>query len=139
MSEENKAIAARGFEVYSTGNYDIIDEVMSSDFVGYDPALPEPMRGPEGVKAQAAGYRAAFSDLRLTVDQQIAEGEHVVTRWTARGTHDGELFGIPPTGKSVETTGISIARIVDGKVVEDRTEWNAFGLMQQVGAIPATA
>ncbi len=139
MSEENKAIAARGFEVYSTGNYDILDEVMSPDYVGHDPALPEPMRGPEAVKAQAAGYRAAFSDLKLTVDQQIAEGEYVVTHWSARGTHDGELFGIPPSGKSVETTGISIARIVDGKVVEDRTEWNALGLMQQVGAVPATA
>lgn len=139
MSEENKAIAARGFEVYSTGDYDIIDEVTSPDYVGHDPALPEPMRGPEALKAQAAGYRAAFSDLRLTVDQQIAEGEYVVTRWTGRGTHDGELLGVPPTGKSVEATGISIARIVDGKVVEDYTEWNALGLMQQVGAIPSTA
>jgi steroid delta-isomerase-like uncharacterized protein len=139
MSDENKAVAARGFEVYSTGNYDIIDEVTSSDYVGHDPALPEPMRGREALKAQAAGYRAAFSDLRITVDQQIAEGEYVVTRWTGRGTHDGELFGISPTGKSVEATGISIARIVDGKIVEDRTEWNALGLMQQVGAIPAMA
>ena len=139
MSEEIKAIARREMEIFSTGDVSIADEIISPDYIGHDPATPEPIRGPEGVKEQAAGYRAAFSDLVLTVDHQVAEGEYVVTRWTARGTHDGELFGIAPTGRSVTTSGISVERVVDGKVVEDHTNWDALGLMQQIGAIPAMA
>ena len=139
MSEEHKAIARREMEIFSSGDFSIADEVISPDYVGHDPATPEPIRGPEGVKAQAAGYRAAFSDLTLTVDHQVAEGDHVVTRWTARGTHDGELFGVPPTGNVVTTTGISIERVVDGQVVEDHTQWDALGMMQQIGAVPTTA
>jgi len=139
MSEELKAIARREMEIFSSGDFSIADEIISPDYVGHDPASPEPIRGPEGVKAQAAGYRAAFSDLTFTVDSQVAEGEYVVTRWTARGTHDGELFGIAPTGRSVTSSGISIERVVDGKVVEDHTQWDALGLMQQIGAVPAMA
>ena len=139
MSEDLKAIARREMEIFSAGDYSIADDVISPDYVGHDPATPEPIRGPEGVKAQAAGYRAAFSDLTLTIDHQVSDGEYVVTRWTARGTHDGELFGIPPTGNVVTTTGIGIERVVDGKVVEDHTQWDALGLMQQIGAVPAMA
>ena len=69
----------------------------------------------------------------------MADGDFVVTRWTARGTHDGELFGIAPTGNAVTTSGISIVRVADGKIVEDHTQWDALGLMQQVGAVPAMA
>ena len=86
---------------------------------------------------QVAGYRAAFSDLQFTVEEQVAEGDRVVTRWTATGTHDGDLLGIAPTGTVGTTTGISINRIADGKVAEDCTNWDALGLMQQLGAIPA--
>ena len=139
MSADLKALAQREMTIFSDGDFDVADEVISPDYIGHDPATPEPIRGPEGVKAQAAGYRAAFSDLQLTVDHQVAEGEYVVTRWTARGTHDGELFGIPATGRSVTTTGIGIERVVDGKVVEDHTVWDALGLMQQIGAVPAMA
>ena len=139
MSEDLKAIARREMEIFSAGDYSSADDVISPDYVGHDPATPEPIRGPEGVKAQAAGYRAAFSDLTLTIDHQVSDGEYVVTRWTARGTHDGELFGIPPTGNVVTTTGIGIERVVDGKVVEDHTQWDALGVMQQIGAVPAMA
>jgi steroid delta-isomerase-like uncharacterized protein len=126
-------------EIFGEGRLDLANEIISTDFVGHDPALPEPTRGPEGLRQAAAGYRAAFSDLTCTVDQQVAEGDTVVTRWTARGTHDGDFFGIAPTGKQATVTGISIDRIVDGKVVEDHTNWDTFGLMQQLGVIPAPA
>ena len=69
----------------------------------------------------------------------MAEGEYVVTRWTARGTHDGDLEGIAPTGVNATTGGISMVRIVDGKIVEDYTQWDALGLMTQLGAVPAPA
>jgi steroid delta-isomerase-like uncharacterized protein len=135
---ELKAIARRELEeIFNDGNLDVADEIIADDFVGYDPAQSEPTRGPEGLKQAAAGYRAAFSDLTCTVDEQVAEGDTVVTRWTARGTHDGELFGIAPTGKQATVTGISIERVVDGKIAEGHTVWDTFGLMQQLGAIPA--
>jgi steroid delta-isomerase-like uncharacterized protein len=139
MSEENKAIARREVEMFSTGDFSIADEIYSDDYVGHDPAKPEPIRGIEGAKEEAAGYRAAFSDLTLTIDNQVAEGEYVVTRWTARGTHDGDLEGIAPTGVNATTGGISITRIVDGKIVEDHTQWDALGLMTQLGVVPAMA
>ena len=139
MSEENKAIVRREVEMFSTGDFSIADEIYSDDYVGHDPTKPEPIRGIEGAKEEAAGYRAAFSDLTLTIDHQVAEGEYVVTRWTARGTHDGDLEGIAPTGVSATTGGISVVRIVDGKIVEDHTQWDALGLMTQLGVVPAMA
>jgi steroid delta-isomerase-like uncharacterized protein len=134
-----KALVQRELEMFSTGDLSIADEIYDEDYIGHDPAQPAPIRGIEEAKAEVAGYRAAFSDLQVSIDHQVAEGDHVVTRWTARGTHDGELFGISPTGNSVTTTGITIVRVAGGKIVEDHTQWDALGLMQQIGAIPAMA
>jgi len=138
MSEAT-ALVQREMEMFNTGDLAIADEIYGENYVGHDPAKPEPVRGIEGAKEEVAGYRAAFSDLALTIDHQVADGDFVVTRWTARGTHDGELFGIAPTGSSVTTSGISIVRVAGGKIAEDHTQWDALGLMQQVGAIPAMA
>jgi steroid delta-isomerase-like uncharacterized protein len=135
---EVKAIVRREYEeLFGQGKLEVADEIIADDFVGYDTAQPEPTRGPKGLKESAAGYRAAFSDLTCTVDQQVAEGDTVVTRWTATGTHDGELFGIAPTGKHATVTGISVEHVVDGKIAGGHTVWDTFGLMQQLGAIPA--
>jgi len=137
---ELKAIAAREYqEMFSRGNLDVADEIIAADYVGHDPALPDLVRGPEGLKQAAAGYRAAFPDLSVMIEQQVAEGDTVVTRWTARGMHQGELFGIAATGKQATVTGISITRFAGGKAVEDWTSWDALGLMQQLGAVPAMA
>ena len=138
MSDGN-ALVQREMEMFSSGDLSIADEIYSEEYVGYDPAQPEPIRGIEGAKAEVAGYRAAFSDLTVTLDHQVAEGDYVATRWTARGTHDGELFGVAPTGNSVSTSGITIIRVADGKIVEDYTQWDALGLMQAIGAVPAMA
>jgi steroid delta-isomerase-like uncharacterized protein len=136
---ELKAIARREMEeLFSEGKLDVVDEIIADDYVGYDAAQAEPTRGREGVKQSVAGYRAAFPDLTCTVGQQVAEGDTVVTYWTATGTHEGDLFGIAPTGKQTTVKGISIARIVNGKIVEDHTIWDTFGLMQQLGVVPAT-
>ncbi len=138
-TEESKAVVRRVIESFGTGNLDPIDEMIAPDYVGYDPALPEPTRGPEGLKQEVLGYRAAFPDLTVTVEQQTAEGEWVTTRWTASGTHQGDLMGLAPTGKQATITGISLDRVVGGKIVEERTVWDLFGLMQQLGAVPAPA
>ena len=124
-------------EVFGGGNYDVADELIAPGAVGHDPAQPAPVTGPEGVKESARGYRSAFPDLSFTIDQTVAEGEYVACRWTSRGTHKGELFGIAATGKEATVTGISIDRWQNGKIVESWVNWDALGLLQQLGAVPA--
>jgi steroid delta-isomerase-like uncharacterized protein len=140
MIESNKAISRRVVEdIFNAGRLEVADEIVTPDYVGHDPASPEPIRGPEGLKRQVEGYRTAFPDVRLTIEDEIAEGDRVVTRWSARGTHEGELFGIPATGKQATVTGVTIDRIIDGRIVESWTNWDTLGLLQQLGAIPAMA
>jgi steroid delta-isomerase-like uncharacterized protein len=135
-SEQNKAIVRRAFEEPWKGNLDVLHELLASDYVGHDPANPEPLRGPEGVKEFVSTYRAAYSDARITVEQQLAEGDLVATRWTGRGTHDGELMGIQPTGKQVTVSGLTISRLAGGKIVEEFQNWDTFGMLKQLDAIP---
>jgi steroid delta-isomerase-like uncharacterized protein len=138
-SEQNKTIVRRLAEEPWTGNLNVVDELMDPEYVGYDPSLPEPLRGPDDFKEFVSSYRAAFSDARISVDDQIAEGDKVATRWTARGTHDGELMGIASTGKQVTITGLTLSRLANGKVVEEHTNWDTFGMMQQLGVVPELA
>jgi steroid delta-isomerase-like uncharacterized protein len=105
--------------------------------VDHDPTEPEEMRGPAGVKRYAAEVRGAFPDVRVTIEEQVAEGDGVATRYTLGGTHEGELMGIPPTGNRVEITGVAFERLADGKIVESRDNYDALGMMQQLGVIPA--
>lgn len=140
MTETNKNVSRRVLEeIFNEGRYEIVGEVVGDDYVGYDPAQPELTIGPDGARRQAEGYRAAFPDLRLTIEDQIAEGEKVVTRWRGSGTHEGELFGIAATGKQTTVTGITIDRIIDGRIVESWTNWDTLGLLQQLGAVAQPA
>jgi steroid delta-isomerase-like uncharacterized protein len=137
MSEENKEKTRRFLEeAFNEGNLSVVDEIFASDYVQHDPANPEEISGPEGAKGFVQMYRSAFPDIHITVEDQIAEGDAVVTRWTGRGTHQGELFGIPPSGNQVETSGITIYHFSGGKGVESWSNYDALGLMQQIGAIP---
>jgi steroid delta-isomerase-like uncharacterized protein len=137
--ENAKQIVKRLFEEPWTGNFDVIDEFVSPDYVGHDPSEPEPTRGPAGMKEFVARYRAAFEGASLTVHDQIAEGDSVATRWTGRGTHTGEIAGIAPTGKDVTVSGLTISRFAGGKVVEEWTTWDTLGMLVQLGAIPEPA
>lgn len=140
MSADTKGIARRFLEeAFNSGNLDVVDELVAPEFVNHDAALPEPATGIEATKASIKGYRDAFPDLRLTIEQQVAEGEYVTTRWSARGTHQGDLLGMAATGKQATVTGITIDRIVDGRFVESWTNWDTLGLMQQLGVVPALA
>ena len=135
--EENKAIVRRvNDEVWSEGHLDVIDELIADDFVATIVGAPEEIRGPQGFREFVVMYRKAFPDLRLTVDEQFAEGETVVTRWTATGTNEGELMGMPPTGKQATTAGININRVSGGKLVEGWGLFDQLGLLQQIGAVP---
>ena len=136
MSEENKALVRRSFEeVWNDKNLDALDEIVAPDVVNHSspPGLPE---GVEGNKAFIGMYLSAFPDTKMTIEDMIATGDKVVTRWVATGTHDGELMGIPPTGKHVTVTGIGIDRISGGKIVESWGEFDALGMMQQLGVAP---
>ena len=136
MSEQNKAQVRRVIEeVYNRGDLAAVDELAVSDLVIH--AASGDIRGREGAKAYVAALRAGFPDLHLTVEDQIAEGDMVVTRWTARGTHRGEFQGLPPTGKAVRVAGTDIDRIVEGRTVECWAHVDELGLMQQLGAVAA--
>lgn len=136
MSEENKRIARKVFEdVLTEGNIALVDELVASDYVGHTPLLE--LHGPEGAKEFDAMLHQAFPDLEIAVEDQIAEGDRVATRWTARGTHEGEFQGIPPTGRRVEFSGIAIFRIADGKFVEGWNIPDLLSLLRQLGAVPA--
>jgi steroid delta-isomerase-like uncharacterized protein len=136
-AEDNKTLVRRVYEeIINKGNLNLADEAFASDYVYRSPGSPE-LRGPEGFKQLITMYRNAFPDLHLDLDNLIAEGDTVVSRWTARGTHKGELMGIPPTGKQVTVTGVVISRFAGGKAVEDWELVDSLGMMQQLGAIPA--
>lgn len=134
MSEENKALLRRWMEEINKGSLALFDELYA-DCVYYSPATGELKR--EALKQFMASLLAAFPDGRWTVEDQVAEGDKVVTRWSFIGIHQGELMGVAPTGKQVTTSGMTIDRIVEGKVVEEREEWDTLGMMQQMGAVPA--
>jgi steroid delta-isomerase-like uncharacterized protein len=136
-TEENKAIVRRiNDEVWSEGHLDVIDELIADDFIATVVGAPEQIRGPQGFREFVVMYRTAFPDLRITVDEQFAEGETVVTRWTATGTNEGELMGIPATGKQATVAGININRVSGGKLVEGWGLFDQLGLLQQIGAVP---
>lgn len=138
MSEQNKATARRVFEeIESQGSLDEIEKVFTADYRGHDPVNQEDTRGYDGLREDASMYRVAFPDLRYTIEDQFAEGDLVASRWTARGTHRGELMGIAPSGNEIEVTGITIHRFAEGKITEEWWNWDALGLMQQLGATPA--
>ena len=136
MSEENKALARRWADIFNQDNLDLVDEIYAPDFVGHDPAMPEDTRGVEGAREFYSMYRSAFPDTEITVEDQVAEGDKVVTRWTARGTHQGELMGVQPSGNRVKVMGITISRIEGGKIVEEWDIYDALGMMQAIGAVP---
>lgn len=134
--EENKACSRRVFEeIWNQGALDEIYEVFASNFVLHEPAAGE-IRGPEGYKKFVAMYRTAYPDLHFTVEDQIAEGDKVVNRLTFTATHKGKLMGIPPTGVKITTTGITICRYGDGKMLEAWVDSDVLGMLQQLGVMP---
>ena len=139
MSEENKALARRSWEVGTEGSLDTLEdalkEVYADEIVMHE--ADEDIVGIEGLTQFVSMIRSAIPDLRITIEDDMAEGDKVVTRWIGQGTHQGELMGIAPTGNQVTFTGITIHRIEDTKIVEEWSNWDALGMMQQIGAVPS--
>ncbi len=133
MSEENKDLARRSWELLE--NLDILEEVYATDLVWHEP--DQDIRGLEEARQFVNMYKTAFPDLSATVEDVIAEGDKVVTRYTVRGTHQGEIeeFG-PPTGRQIELRGITIHCIESGKIVEEWERYDNLSVMQQLGLAP---
>jgi steroid delta-isomerase-like uncharacterized protein len=139
-TQKNKAIVQRFFEVlntefWPTGNFASAEALIAPEMVYQDPATP--LRGRAAYQQLLTMYRTAFPDARLTIEEQVAEGDSVLTRFSARGTHRGELLGIAPTGKPVTLSILSLVRIVDGQIAEECERFDTANLLQQVGALPA--
>lgn len=137
MSEQNKAAVRRWFdEGFNKQNLDEFDHYFSPNLVNHElpPTMPQ---GREGTKVFASMFFTAYPNIQLTLEDLVAEGDKIVARWSARGTHNGDLMGIPPTGKEVLITGIAIDRFENGKAVEHWEVFDQLGMMQQLGVIPA--
>jgi steroid delta-isomerase-like uncharacterized protein len=141
-AEENKALARRELEeVFTQGNLDAAEEIYAPNVIIHQTAtaaIPagEDIHGAEAARQIAAARRRAFPDLQITVQDQVAEGDKVATRFRARGTHLGELAGRAPTGKEVELTGINICCIEGGKIAEHWPQADILGMMRQLGFFP---
>ena len=138
-SESNKALVRRFFDEVCNGrNPAVAPEIFAPEFVYHEPASISPGgKGPEAMAQEAANYYRAMSNAQWIVHDVIAgENDTVTVRWTGQGTHDGNLAGIPPTGKHVSVEALTLFRLAGGKIVELWDCWDALGLLQQVGVIP---
>ena len=127
MIKENKALVRQWFdEVLTQGNLGRIDKLFAPNYVLHDPGVAQEVHGHEGITRYVTTYRTAYPDVCFAVEDQIAEGDLVVTRWTARGTHQGEFLGVLPTGEQMTVTGIEFDRVVDGKIDEAWVSYHLF-------------
>ena len=133
--EENKAIVRRFFEeVFNRWELAAVDELLARDYVQHGPVRPAPL-GREDLKQTYPLFRAAFPDLRFTIEDLVCEGDRVAARYAFGGTHRGVFQGIAPTGRRVAGTGITIFRLADGRIAEAWAQWDRLGLLHQVGAV----
>src|SRR5688572_16279759 len=136
----NKDVVQQVIDAINSGQLDDIDASVADSYVIHDPVDGDLDR--DGFKRMLEKYRAAFPDMRMSTDELTEAGDRVLYRWTLRGTHQGELQGIPATGKAVVVHGISIIRFEQDKAAEEFVEWDALGLLNQLGAVgeqPETA
>lgn len=135
-TEANKALIRRFYdEFFNKRNLNIVDELHTADFQHHDSGAPDPGGGPEGYKQRNAMFLKAFPDRQVTIDDLVAEGNKVVTRSTMRATQTGDLPGIKATGKKVVVTATIISRIQGGKIAEEWEDWNALGMLEQLGVV----
>ena len=138
--EQNKAAARRwSEELWSKGNLAVADEIIAADYERHDPGDPFPARGPEDVKRIVTMLRSMLSDFHIEVEAMVAEGDFVVSRYTATATDNRGYMGMPPTGKAIRTPAIQIFRFANGKIVESWAARDDLGTLQQLGHLPSLA
>jgi steroid delta-isomerase-like uncharacterized protein len=135
-AEESKDIVRQFWRVWEEGNIDLVDELLAPDYVNRTPATPDQPTGPEGVKGVVGMFRTGMPDLKVVIEDMIAEGDKVAVRYTLEGTHEGELFGIPPTGRRLSIKSIAVERVSEGKIREHWRVTDSLDMMQQLGVVP---
>lgn len=136
MSQQNVKQVRRAIEeIWNRGNYALLDEFVTRDIVIHGSTPDQDIHGADGIEAFYAMLRGAFPNLHFEIEDQVAAGDRVVTRWLAHGTHQGEFAGIPPTGRRIVMSGIDIDRFVGGKVVECWPQADQLSVLQQLGAL----
>lgn len=132
--DDNRRLVERLFhEVWNGGELDLLDELLAPDYVNHTPSGPPPPPGPEGVKPIVAAIRGAFPDLEYTLEELVADDDTVAVRSTMRGTHEGDFFGIPPTGRRIEVAQMNFERVRDGRIAEHWRLTDDAALMRQLG------
>jgi steroid delta-isomerase-like uncharacterized protein len=133
---ENSALVRRFIEeIFNQGNLEAAEEILAPDYIHHDPTTGQFGSGIEGFKQMISLYRQAF-DLRIVLEDQVGAEDKVVDRWTGHGTHQGEFMGLAPTRRNITATGISIHRIMNGKIAETWNNYDALGIFQQLGIVP---
>jgi steroid delta-isomerase-like uncharacterized protein len=139
MSSNHNITKSRLFfeDMLGKAHWELANDILAADIVMHHPSSPQPVAGVKNVVGFLGAFRQGFPDMKMKVDFTFGGDEMVAVRWQMSGTHTETLFGIPPSGKPVTVTGISLLRFVDGKVIEDWVSEDSLGLMQQIGVIPA--
>ena len=136
-AEENKEIVRRLWALFEEGNIDEqVDELLAPDYVNHSPGTADQPAGPEGVKAVLGMFRGGMPDAKVRIDDMIAEGDKVAVRYTIEGTHEGNLFGVPPTGRRVSIESFTVERVSEGRIREHWRVTDTLDMMQQLGTVP---
>ena len=136
-AEESKAVMRRFWEVWERGDIDRLDELLAPDYVNHTLAAPDLPPGPEGVKEVVSMFRSGMPDLRVVIEDMIAEDDRVATRYALEGTHGGDLFGVAPTGRHLTIKSMTVERLSEGKIVEHWRVTDELDMMRQLGAMGA--
>jgi len=134
--EQHKEINRRIVEALNARDYDALDQWFAPDVLAHHPYGP-PMQGRDEMKRFMKMARVAFPDLRLSTHEMVGEGDTLITKYVAEGTHQGDYMGVPASGKPVRFAGVQILRFANGKIVDDWEIWDQLGMMQQMGLLPA--
>jgi steroid delta-isomerase-like uncharacterized protein len=129
--EEMKALANRYVEAYNVGDLSIFDEIISPEIVQHN--IEGDIIGIEAFKESAASLRTAYPDIKLSFDELILKGDKIVTRWTITGTNTGPSSDLPPTGKNIKVSGVTIGHIINGKTNEEWVYYNGAAVLNQLG------
>jgi predicted ester cyclase len=134
VSQQNEAVVRRLIEEgWNRGTLAAVDDCLAAGYTQEGPL--ETVRGPKGEKEMITKYRNAFPDCKVQIDEMFSAGDRVVVRFTYSGTHRGNFEGIAPTGRPVQGKGIDVMHMLDGRIVAAFSQWDALGLMQQLGVV----
>jgi steroid delta-isomerase-like uncharacterized protein len=137
MSNETKMLERLFDEAWSEGNLEVVDELITDEYVLDEPTFEGEVRGPDGLNRAIRTFRDAFPDLELAIDHRVSGAHDVVDGVLIRGTHEGDFLGLAPTGKQVEVRGLMIHRFRDGELIEDYASWDFLGMLRVLGATEA--